>query len=242
MTLHLHLEENKIGTDYIIGDLHGCYDTLQFALRRVGFNPEKDRLFSVGDLVDRGSQSEECAQLLAEPWFYAVIGNHEQMAIDCVDCPRYDQFCYHANGGQWFMDLPFSMQKHYADEFRKLPVAITIGNKYGIVHADPLFADWEKVAELLGSPDFTRDNFPLEYDNILNGFVWSRAKIQYRDQTVIENIGTVFCGHTPVKEPEMHGNVRYIDTGCVFGKSLTIATLDGTLTYKIQKVTEETHE
>lgn len=48
---------NQSGRDFAVGDIHGCFSKLEAALRRVGFIPEKDRLFSVGDLVDRGPES-----------------------------------------------------------------------------------------------------------------------------------------------------------------------------------------
>lgn len=76
------LPVNTQGTDYVMGDLHGCYSLLQAALDTVNFDPARDRLFSVGDLVDRGPDSLKCLQLLKQPWFYAVLGNHERMLMD----------------------------------------------------------------------------------------------------------------------------------------------------------------
>ncbi|MGL9724118.1 metallophosphoesterase [Sodalis sp. (in: enterobacteria)] len=38
----------------------------------------------LGDLIDRGPQSEACLPLLENPWFRSVRGNHEQMA-----CPAH---------------------------------------------------------------------------------------------------------------------------------------------------------
>lgn len=48
-------QENLDGKDYIIGDIHGCYDELIIALRYINFNFDHDRLFCVGDVVDRGT-------------------------------------------------------------------------------------------------------------------------------------------------------------------------------------------
>jgi len=48
------LPTNQAGKDYVIGDLHGCYELLERLLDAVGFDKSKDRLFSVGDLIDRG--------------------------------------------------------------------------------------------------------------------------------------------------------------------------------------------
>jgi serine/threonine protein phosphatase 1 len=50
---------NATGRDFAVGDIHGCFSALEAALRHVGFSPDSDRLFSVGDLVDRGSESDQ---------------------------------------------------------------------------------------------------------------------------------------------------------------------------------------
>lgn len=72
---------NAAGRDLIVGDVHGHFTKLQAALDAVGFNPAEDRLFSVGDLVDRGPECDQALEWLAKPWFHAVSGNHEDMAI-----------------------------------------------------------------------------------------------------------------------------------------------------------------
>jgi hypothetical protein len=74
-------ERNVRGRDFVVGDIHGCFDQLRAALDTAGFLPESDRLFSVGDLIDRGPQSTETLQWLAKPWFHACIGNHDDMAL-----------------------------------------------------------------------------------------------------------------------------------------------------------------
>lgn len=50
-------EINEVGKDFIVGDIHGCLDQLKFQLSVTGFDKSKDRLFSVGDLIDRGPDS-----------------------------------------------------------------------------------------------------------------------------------------------------------------------------------------
>jgi len=55
--IHHQYDRNNEGRDFVIGDLHGCYDELKDKLLDVNFNEEVDRVFSVGDLVDRGPES-----------------------------------------------------------------------------------------------------------------------------------------------------------------------------------------
>jgi bis(5'-nucleosyl)-tetraphosphatase (symmetrical) len=43
--------------DYAIGDVQGCFDTLQQLLKEINFNVDSDRLFFLGDVVNRGNKS-----------------------------------------------------------------------------------------------------------------------------------------------------------------------------------------
>ncbi|OCB02809.1 hypothetical protein BBC27_11345 [Acidithiobacillus ferrivorans] len=65
---------NLQGRDFIVGDLHGHPDVLRRLMDYVAFDYDTDRLFSVGDLVDRGPDSAGALDLLDEPWFYPVLG------------------------------------------------------------------------------------------------------------------------------------------------------------------------
>lgn len=75
------IKANVDGRDFIIGDLHGCYDELLKLLNFVNFDFKVDRLFSTGDLLDRGPRSQECMDLINESWFHCVLGNHEDILL-----------------------------------------------------------------------------------------------------------------------------------------------------------------
>ena len=93
-------EPNLIGRDFVIGDLHGSLSCFENLLKNLNFDKTKDRMFSVGDLVDRGPSSLECLALIDEPWFHCTLSNHEQMMLEAFTGGYMGNF-WTRNGGNW---------------------------------------------------------------------------------------------------------------------------------------------
>ncbi len=64
---------------FAVGDIQGCYDSLRCLLDSVAFNPKKDQLWVVGDLVNRGPQSLATLRFLKDLGKHGkfVLGNHD---------------------------------------------------------------------------------------------------------------------------------------------------------------------
>lgn len=207
----MRLPENRKGRDFVVGDLHGCYGLLMAELESVGFDESRDRLISVGDLVDRGKSSYECLNLVYEPWFHAVRGNHEEMMQEALNSGEFDLWL--ANGGYWaFADGdPYQVKALANDAVSRLSYAIELecgGIRFGIIHAEVPGNDWS----LLEQSDTAE-------------MTWGRSRIKRQDQTPVRGIDLVICGHTIVQQPLLLGNVLYIDTGAFNTGRLTLIDL-----------------
>ena len=152
MSLVKRYAANKEGRDYVIGDIHGCFSKVKQKLEEIGFDETKDRLFSVGDLVDRGPECDQVLEWLDKPWFHPVRGNHDDYVCRYDTC---DTGNWMFNGGAWFYGLMENQQKEFQIRFLELPVAIELETKkgrIGIVHADCVTNDLDHMLRLLDSP------------------------------------------------------------------------------------------
>lgn len=228
-----HLPTNSRGRDLIVGDLHGHRRTLDHALRALAFNPATDRLLAVGDLIDRGPDSPGCLSLLAEPWFHAVKGNHEDLMLGTVRelGGVYGTDTRHAihqnNGGSWLKQLwpPHKELADWIERARSLPHVLVVGqerNRYHVVHAG--FA--EGITDALIDQGRAGDPESL---------MWSRQ----RGQTLRDSAGTAtakadsselsttYFGHvvcpTASGEPARGFAHVNLETGVAKGLHLTIA-------------------
>jgi bis(5'-nucleosyl)-tetraphosphatase (symmetrical) len=62
---------------YIIGDVHGCFETLGRLLAAIEFNLVEDRIFLTGDLVNGGPQSAAVVRWAMRHRAGVVLGNHD---------------------------------------------------------------------------------------------------------------------------------------------------------------------
>lgn len=213
MSMVQRFKRNMAGRDFVVGDIHGYFTLLQKALDRAGFNPTRDRLFSVGDLVDRGPESDEVDVWLRKGWFHAIRGNHEQMTIDSFNEDNEGRGgnavgLHFINGGAWFYGLSAVERGCYASILADLPLVIEVETEaglIGLVHADCPRRDWSDLIATL-------EQGGTEAEHVEAMCQWSRKRITDRDDSFVQNVRAVIVGHTPLDAPTLLGNVYHIDT------------------------------
>lgn len=221
MSGYLKFEENKVGFDYVVGDLHGNKTALINLINKVNFNFEKDRLFSVGDLTDRGKENVEIIDLLKEKWFFAVRGNHEDIIVN-IKLKKYEEVYenkLNRDGNAWFFKESDEKRLEIIKTFKNLPYAIQVGD-VGIIHAYPDTCWLETLKSI-------KKNDTLKIDT----YIWSRSiskmvsNYNYTTVKKIENIGQVIVGHQIQDDAQIVKNVVFLDTGYYAGGKLTLMNL-----------------
>lgn len=232
-------EPNFLGRDFVIGDLHGSYSCLLNLLKNINFNTELDRLFSVGDLIDRGPESLKCLNLLRHSWFHAVLANHEQLMLEGLKKESFRNLWIY-NGGDWCISILENDDEEKQKFLRllniveELPFLITVNNKNGkkfhILHAelpnhleiitDKTLANPEKVQKLATSQCsdgniflWGRYQFASFYNIDLTNKNKLKRIVEYKTSPYNENLSHIISGHTILHYPISLEGQTNIDTG-----------------------------
>jgi len=212
---------NTDGRDFVIGDIHGCFDQLEEALAHFDFDPARDRAFSVGDLIDRGPRSPAALEWLEKPWFHACLGNHEEMMLLSASDPTQQLSWLLFNGGAWWLEQDAATREKFMTAFADVPMALEIESslgRVGMVHADvPAAMSWRAFVQALEGGD----------RQVRQTALWGRDRAEGFVSAPVEGIDRVVCGHTVTPDRRIHvvGNVWFIDTGAFFregGATLTV--------------------
>lgn len=194
---------NTRGRDYAVGDIHGHFSLLAAGLQAIGFDGTRDRLFTVGDLVDRGPESAQALDWLEKTWFHTIRGNHEEMVrMAAMNGSEAADF-HRTHGGEWFHELPSGERERIVQSLQNLPLAIevaTANGPVGLVHADLPWDDWQPVRDGALSPQ------DIGY------CLWSADRFRHQYTGIVRNIRAVIHGHMRVERVTVLGNAYFIDT------------------------------
>jgi len=263
---------------YVVGDIQGCYKPLRRLLRSVAFQPSHDKLWCVGDLINRGPKSLDTLRYLQDinDAVSVVLGNHDLHFLalyhDCAPASVSSRHTLHKllaapdcdQLAEWLRHQPLA---HY-DSI----VTNDIPQRYLMIHAG-VAPQWSlertlalaaEVEHALQGPDF-RDylqtmygNRPSRWRDELEGpdrlrvitnyltrvrFCNAKGKLDletkegagqapkgfrpwYEFQQLTPDINILFGHWAALQGVTGHPHVHALDTGCVWGRELTVMRLE----------------
>ncbi|HEX5125114.1 MAG TPA: symmetrical bis(5'-nucleosyl)-tetraphosphatase [Rhodocyclaceae bacterium] len=262
---------------YVVGDLQGCLASLTELLTRMQFDAAKDRLWFVGDLVNRGPQSLDTLRFVSKlgDTTRVVLGNHDLylLALAAGVPPKNNP----GDTLQEVLDAPDATA--LIDWLRTRPL-FYVEDDFAMVHAG-LLPQWsisqaralaaEVETELRGPhwQAFLRQllgNKPNAWEQDLTG--WDRFRVVINAMTRMRMMTpdgrmemkakgppsaapaglmpwfeapdaawrthTILCGHWSALGFRDAGQVIALDSGCVWGGSLTAMRLDDRAIFEVK--------
>lgn len=202
---------------YAIGDIHGCLEKLTELLNKITLDKQNDTLVFIGDYIDRGRYGREVVDYVIGLQgdcknVVCLLGNHEQMFLHYLE--GVDESMYLANGGKATLDS-FGILLSDNIEKRKAKISAKYRRFF-----ESLFLYYETDKYILVHAGL-RPGLPL-CDQALDDLLW----IRYEFINSEDDFGKiVIFGHTPMTRPLIDKNKIGIDTGAVYGGSLTCVEL-----------------
>ena len=257
---------------WAVGDVQGCCTELETLLDRIGFSAARDRLWFVGDLVNRGPRSLDALRLVERlgPAATVVLGNHD---LHLLALARGGQAARAADAGllpilaapdrerllDWLQSRPLL---HHDASIAATMVHAGLAPQWDLATARRCAAELEAalrgehsgrlLANMYGNqPDTWNDG--LEGEDRLRYIVNALTRLRVCDvegrlllrfKGPLDEIPEgavpwfrapgrrwsgerVVCGHWSALGYVDEGGVLCLDTGCVWGGTLTARRLDG---------------
>ncbi len=199
----------------IIGDIHGCAQTMQHLIFKEIRLRHMDRLYFVGDLIDRGPRTREVLETIirlqeAGYTVNSVRGNHEEMLLNACH-NKYDFLLWIENGGQSTLkslsvEDPCEISARYLQLIRSFPYYILL-DKFILCHAGVNFNTKEPLADT-------------------QAMLWSRNL-----EFIPDRLGgrKLISGHTVHTIDEIRSSLTsnriHLDGGCVFNENPVLGYL-----------------
>lgn len=256
---------------YAVGDLQGCYAPLARLLDYVKFSPATDRIWFVGDLVNRGPQSLEVLRFVKQLGAAAVtvLGNHDLHLI--MQAAGYGK----ANKEDTIAPILAAPDRDALLTWLRAQPLFHVEGEMAMVHAGLLPA-WDvaqaqalsdEVSAALTAPNYVEflanmwGSEPNAWDDHLTG--WDRLRVAVNAMTRMRFVTPdgcmefrasgakgppergpagcvpwfeaagrksadhlIVCGHWSALGFRQADNLLALDTGCLWGGSLTAVRLE----------------
>lgn len=260
---------------FAIGDLQGCYREFRELLDLIHFDSAKDKLWLVGDIVNRGPDSLSVLRFVKalKESLIMVLGNHDlhllMVAAGCAKLHRNDTL-------QDILDAPDKDELLHWLRQQKL---LHVDGNYVMVHAG-LLPSWtvaqasvlaNLVETTLRGGNFNElcaymyGNQPDHWEDSLQGYERLRVvinamtrmrvctpegKMDFSHKGLVQDTpagylpwfdtpnrasreATIICGHWSALGLQIRNNLIALDTGCLWGGSLTAIRLEDRQVFQV---------
>lgn len=242
METAIEIGVRKMGRTLVVGDIHGCADTLKDLILNHVKPREGDKFIFLGDYVDRSANIVKGVDFLIELSknyeCVFLMGNHEEMMLRETQGRGdiYSNQVYVANGGfetlrQYFRlygvygenHHHFHFTEHIPKDHQKFYNSLVLtheDSKHFFVHAG------------------VKPNNPLT-NQFAHDILWIRDEFLYSKHDWGK---TIIHGHTSMKpvdcdmyNTEYHPNKINLDTGCCYGHHLTCMCLEDRQIWRVKR-------
>ena len=194
---------------YAIGDIQGCYTALRKLLDLIDFDLGRDRLWLVGDIVNRGSESLETLRFVMQSSSDAVImvlGNHD-LHLLMVDAGIAR--CHKGDTVQSILDAPDREELLFWLRHQRL---FYFEGEYAMVHAGLLPA-WSvpKAAQLAQEVESALRHD--DYQNIFSQLYGNEPNYWHDSWTGAERLRVIINAMTRMRICSPDGRMNFSHKG-----------------------------
>jgi bis(5'-nucleosyl)-tetraphosphatase (symmetrical) len=260
---------------FAIGDLQGCYRQFEQLLDLISFDRAQDRLWLVGDIVNRGSDSLEILRFVKglTGAVTVVLGNHDLHLLMVAEG------CASLSPNDTIQDILSAPDREELLDWLRQQKLLHVDGNYAMVHAG-LLPSWSiaqaselaKAAEAaIQGEEFHEfclhmyGDHPDHWDEALSGYTRLRViinamtrmrictpdgKMYFKFKGVVEDIpdgylpwfetphrasreATIIFGHWSALGLQLRNNLIALDTGCLWGGTLTAIRLDDRKVFQV---------
>jgi bis(5'-nucleosyl)-tetraphosphatase (symmetrical) len=255
--------------------LQGCYRQFEQLLDLINFDRGQDRLWLVGDIVNRGSDSLEILRFVKglTGAVTVVLGNHDLHLLMVAEG------CASLSPNDTIQDILSAPDREELLDWLRQQKLLHVDGNYAMVHAG-LLPSWSiaqaselaKAAEAaIQGEEFHEfclhmyGDHPDHWDEALSGYTRLRViinamtrmrictpdgKMDFKFKGVVEDIpdgylpwfetphrasreATIIFGHWSALGLRLRNNLIALDTGCLWGGTLTAIRLDDRKVFQV---------
>jgi len=190
--------------DYIVGDVQGCVTSLKNLLTKINFSYDSDRLFFLGDVVNRGENNLETMKFILSHRdnFEMVLGNHDIHLIAC----HFDYKKIRKSDN--FDDILYSnLREKIIEYLLNKPLALKLDQSI-LVHAGvpPI---WSRE-DVLYYSDCIKSNMQSLNSQKFIDSIYSNKPNKFQDSlTMIEKLTYAINPLTRMRFCSKHGKIDY---------------------------------